>query len=206
MKRDFITLSCPNCGAALEITFDVDRFICLHCGTQQLVKRGGGIISLHPLVEGIARVQQGTDKTAAELAIRRLTEELTVAQAEAENALAATRDESAPVKVEVKASNLEALSLWGGIMALFMSLGLALQLSSESMAFCMLPLIAGIALLIIYIPLRLNRGKRLRIAKAEAEQAREKAQVARQEYANKKAEKVREIQAALERNRRIVNS
>lgn len=71
-----VVLSCSNCGARLEITPDIDRFVCLHCGSQQIVRRGGGIISLQPLVQGVERVQRGTDKTAAELAIPRLTKEI----------------------------------------------------------------------------------------------------------------------------------
>lgn len=74
-----IALFCTSCGAKLEITPDIERFVCLHCGTHHVVRRGGGIVSLQPLVEGLVRVQQGTDRTAAELAIRRLSEEIAVA-------------------------------------------------------------------------------------------------------------------------------
>jgi hypothetical protein len=79
---DFVTLSCPSCGAKLEITSDIDRFACAHCGNEHVVKRGGGLVALAPVVAEIQRVGAGVDKTASELAIRRLTEE--IAQLEAE--------------------------------------------------------------------------------------------------------------------------
>jgi predicted RNA-binding Zn-ribbon protein involved in translation (DUF1610 family) len=82
-QREFIqvtvqtlTLKCINCGANLEISEDMTRFACGYCGTEQLVQRRGGTVALKPIANAIARVQAGTDKTAAELAIRRLKEEL----------------------------------------------------------------------------------------------------------------------------------
>lgn len=48
----------------------------LHCGTEFVVNRGGGIVSLSPVVEGLKRVKRGADKTAAELAIARLRKDI----------------------------------------------------------------------------------------------------------------------------------
>lgn len=73
---DFITLSCPSCGGKLQITNDVERFSCSYCGTEQIVKRSGGIVSLAPVMEGLQKVQASTDRVGAELAIARLTTEL----------------------------------------------------------------------------------------------------------------------------------
>lgn len=73
---DFVTLSCPSCGGKLEITSDIDRFACAHCGSEHIVKRGGGLISLSPVVEEIRSVRVGVDRTASELAIPRLTKEI----------------------------------------------------------------------------------------------------------------------------------
>lgn len=73
---DFITLSCPSCGGRLEITKDMDRFVCAHCGNEQIVRRAGGTISLAPVMEGLQKVQASTDRVSAELAIQRLTKEL----------------------------------------------------------------------------------------------------------------------------------
>jgi DNA-directed RNA polymerase subunit RPC12/RpoP/uncharacterized membrane protein YeaQ/YmgE (transglycosylase-associated protein family) len=74
--NSFITLSCPNCGGKLQITTEIDRFACAHCGQEHIVKRGAGTISLHPVIEGLDKVQHGVDKTSSELAIKRLTGEI----------------------------------------------------------------------------------------------------------------------------------
>ncbi len=71
-----ISLNCPNCGANLNITSEMETFACGFCGSRQIVQRHGGTISLKLLGDAIARVQVGTDRTAAELAVRRLREEL----------------------------------------------------------------------------------------------------------------------------------
>lgn len=71
----FVALKCPNCGGRLEVTKEMSTFACGYCGASVTVQRRGGTVSLS-LEEAIARVQVGTDKTAAELAIRRLREEV----------------------------------------------------------------------------------------------------------------------------------
>lgn len=48
----------------------------MFCGTEHIVKRGGGAIFLKPVVEGLTKVQSGVDKTASELAIVRLRQEI----------------------------------------------------------------------------------------------------------------------------------
>jgi len=73
---DFVALSCPSCGGKLEITNDVERFACAHCGREHIVKRSGGIVSLSPVVDAIREVGIGVEKTAAELAIVRLKTEI----------------------------------------------------------------------------------------------------------------------------------
>jgi ribosomal protein S27AE len=71
-----LTLNCTNCGAGLEVSQDMERFACGYCGTQQIVERKGGTVALKPLTDAIRMVQTGTDKTAAELALKRMGEEL----------------------------------------------------------------------------------------------------------------------------------
>lgn len=71
-----ITLKCANCGANLEVKAETQTFACGYCGASQMVERHGGTVSLHLLKESISKVQIGTDKTAAELAIRRIKEEM----------------------------------------------------------------------------------------------------------------------------------
>lgn len=46
-----IRLSCRSCGAKLELTEDIDRFSCAHCGSEWVVNRSGGIISLKAVEE-----------------------------------------------------------------------------------------------------------------------------------------------------------
>lgn len=79
---DFVTLTCPNCSGKLQITDDINRFVCMYCGVEHIVRRGG-IITLQPVVDelkkvntGISGVKVGVDKTASELAIQRLQAEL----------------------------------------------------------------------------------------------------------------------------------
>jgi ribosomal protein S27AE len=71
---EFVTLTCPSCGGKLQITPDLDRFACGYCGAEHVVKRGGGIVALEPIVHGLKQVQAGVDRTASELAIKRLKE------------------------------------------------------------------------------------------------------------------------------------
>lgn len=76
-----VNLKCLNCGGVLEIDVDMERFACGYCGSQQMVQRRGGTVALRPVVDAVARIQVGTDKTAAELALVRLGQELAQAQA-----------------------------------------------------------------------------------------------------------------------------
>ena len=73
---DFVSLTCPSCGGRLKITNDIERFACAYCGSEHIVKRGEGVISLSPVVEGLDKIRSGVDKTASELAIVRLQREI----------------------------------------------------------------------------------------------------------------------------------
>ena len=73
---DFVSLTCPSCNGKLQIGKDLERFACGYCGTEFVVNRGGGIVSLSPVVEGLKRVEKGVDKTASELAIARLRKDV----------------------------------------------------------------------------------------------------------------------------------
>src|SRR5690242_9904664 len=76
MKENFVPLNCRNCGAKLDVFDDMDRFACGFCGTEMFVERRGGTVALKRVEAGIARVQAGTDRTAAELALVRLRQDL----------------------------------------------------------------------------------------------------------------------------------
>ncbi len=73
---NFITLTCPSCGAKLQITGEIDRFACAACGNEHIVNRSGGIVSPKPLIDSMKGVKVGLDKTSSELAIVRLNKEI----------------------------------------------------------------------------------------------------------------------------------
>lgn len=73
---DFISLTCPSCGGKLKITSEIERFACVFCGNEYLVKRGDGIVTLAPVIDQIKTMNQGIDKTNAELAMLRLREDI----------------------------------------------------------------------------------------------------------------------------------
>ena len=69
-------LKCPGCGAAIGVTQNDDVFACTYCGASVRVERGEGKVSLRLFAEAIQRVTQGVDRTAAELAIARISKEI----------------------------------------------------------------------------------------------------------------------------------
>lgn len=73
---DFVNLTCPSCGGALQVTQEIERFACGYCGREHVVRRTGGLISLSPVIEEIKGVRVATDRTASELALVRLNGEL----------------------------------------------------------------------------------------------------------------------------------
>jgi ribosomal protein S27E len=76
MPEEFIKLKCQNCGGNLDVYGDMERFACAYCGTEMIVQRRGGTVALKLVQEAIKKVQVGTDKTMAELALVRLNDEL----------------------------------------------------------------------------------------------------------------------------------
>jgi hypothetical protein len=71
-----IAMGCPNCGAGLEITSDLETFACTYCGSTIKVTRHGGTVSLKQLEQAINGIKTSTDRIAAELALKRLGGEL----------------------------------------------------------------------------------------------------------------------------------
>ena len=64
-------LTCPNCGATLQLTEDIERFACAYCGAGLVQERRGGAVILRSLAETLRKVQHSTETTAIELAIQR---------------------------------------------------------------------------------------------------------------------------------------
>jgi ribosomal protein S27AE len=86
LEPDFVTLTCPSCGGKLQVTNDIDRFACAHCGTEQVVRRGGGIVSLSPVLDRLAEVEAEVDEAVSELAVKQLSEEIAKLEVELERA------------------------------------------------------------------------------------------------------------------------
>lgn len=66
----------PFVWGKLEFTEDIERFACGYCGNEHLVRRGGGVVSLQPVLEKLEEVQATTERAASELAIPRLEREI----------------------------------------------------------------------------------------------------------------------------------
>lgn len=79
---DFVKMTCPNCSGKLQIGANIQQFACSFCGQEYTVNRGGGIVSVEPIVEGLNRIHRGVDQTASELAIQRLEREIGVLEDE----------------------------------------------------------------------------------------------------------------------------
>jgi hypothetical protein len=74
-----VVLKCPKCDGRLEISSEMSDFACGSCGANVTVQRRGGTVSLS-LAEASEGAPASTDETAAEAALRRLTEELAKAE------------------------------------------------------------------------------------------------------------------------------
>lgn len=117
---DIITLTCPSCGGKLEITEDIARFACAHCGTEHLVNRGGGIVSLKPVTEELTKIQSGVDKTASELAINRLNDEIVNLDSKV-NEIVAKMNENVRLFPDI---GLSYVSIFCGVCLLLLTIGL----------------------------------------------------------------------------------
>ena len=102
---DFITLSCPSCGYKLQITEDIDRFACVACGNEHIINRSGGIVTLKPVIDSIKSVQVGVDRTASEVAIVRLKQEIKELESEYSTADDALKEALSEAKLQKAASD-----------------------------------------------------------------------------------------------------
>lgn len=173
---DFITLTCPTCGGKLQITDDVERFACSHCGNEHVVRRAGGTVSLAPVMAGLKEVKASTDRVGAELAIQRLTREMDEALLRRDLA----RDKQ--LKIARTPANpsgliLGLVSLLTALGAVFALVGVAtLVTGNQSSAAPMLVCGGGGALLgvvVIWtgIAARASRNRALKAASAEVQAA-----------------------------------
>jgi hypothetical protein len=67
---------------ALKSTPDAGRFVCPACGSEVSIGRNPANFSVESVIEAVSKIQAVTDKTFAELAIKRLQEDLAILQEE----------------------------------------------------------------------------------------------------------------------------
>ena len=187
-------LKCPSCGAPLQVKATVETFACAYCASTVQVERSGGAISLHLLKDALRGVQRGTDRTASELAIRRLNEELAqlnqeVAGCEAKHANIsnAWRNRMQPVE---QRSHILAVGLTAFFVWLFsrLILGLALEplvkpdnkISTFFATFSLLASLAIAGFVAFKLLQILRRGKARAIASLSASRDKELADAAKE--------------------------
>jgi DNA-directed RNA polymerase subunit RPC12/RpoP len=74
---EFVSLTCPACGARLKETEDKDRFFCDYCGIQQLFDRKTQTVSYVPAKSFPPQEPEDTRESPSELASKRLRQEIT---------------------------------------------------------------------------------------------------------------------------------
>ena len=67
-----LSMKCASCSAPLEIRPETTDFVCLYCGSAQIVDRSGGMATINIVANALWKVQKSTDRTASELALVRL--------------------------------------------------------------------------------------------------------------------------------------
>lgn len=120
-----VTLNCPNCGGQLSVGPNLTTFACEYCGANVAVSRDGASATLHLLTDGLARIQRGTDKAAAELAIRRFKEELVVARKERASCEDNRRAEISADEWRLEAAKPKRIRELFGTLLVFVAAGIA---------------------------------------------------------------------------------
>ncbi len=69
---EFSSMTCRNCGGKLAVDKESDQVICQYCGMEFLITHYDGAISIKVLSQGLEKIGVSTDKTASELALKRL--------------------------------------------------------------------------------------------------------------------------------------
>jgi predicted RNA-binding Zn-ribbon protein involved in translation (DUF1610 family) len=93
---DLITLTCPSCGAKLKVTDQIHLLVCRNCGNEHMVVRDMSSIYLAPIAQDVRGIRVGVDKTAAELAVARLSREIDLLETELAQAETSKPDEWIP--------------------------------------------------------------------------------------------------------------
>lgn len=75
-EMNLITLKCSNCSASLKLSDKLNRFICNYCGTEQLLSHNASGFFFKRLEEKMESLEKATEKGNAELALKRLREDM----------------------------------------------------------------------------------------------------------------------------------
>jgi predicted RNA-binding Zn-ribbon protein involved in translation (DUF1610 family)/F0F1-type ATP synthase assembly protein I len=76
IETRLVTLACPSCGAALEITPDKDLYVCQACGNSHVVKRSAGMVALEPVLEQMREMRKAVSRSSREINIHRIRDEI----------------------------------------------------------------------------------------------------------------------------------
>ncbi|MCC6458046.1 MAG: hypothetical protein IT328_24035 [Caldilineaceae bacterium] len=187
---DFLTLTCPTCGARLQLRDGIALLVCASCGNEHMVHRDGGAIYLAPIAQDVRQIRVSSDRTAAELAIPRLTKEL-----------AAINDEINATKARIyfiDHKNVEPLPYgWLLTAVMVMALGIAMVGGINGNLWLVTSMgIIGVGAAAWYLVLNSQRFKKAhdiadRLKQADIDQLKQKYNAKR---------------AALEKNHQIANS
>lgn len=94
---ELFTLTCPTCGAKLRVTNQIHLLVCAACGNEHMVHRDGGALYLAPIAQDVGKIRIGVDRTAAELAVARLSKEIADTNAELAAVAASSLEQWVPM-------------------------------------------------------------------------------------------------------------
>jgi hypothetical protein len=134
MTARAIHLTCLICGATLEVPADQGRVVCGYCGSFLEIDRRGETVALR-LFDVVARMQAGTERTAAELALVRLKNELYQCWSRWQKADAELSDRRPRTDLSLLLALPLSLTALGGIVGIFVE---ASQSAWEDVMVCAL--------------------------------------------------------------------
>lgn len=195
----FVSLTCPNCGGSMQVGSDTaaGRLNCPYCGKACLVERGGDTISLRPLAEELKGTREASERVAAELAVRRLNEEIPVLQARV-----TAWDQAHPEPARGNMDMLALLVAVVGVLILLVGL-ISLVASPDNAGPLEVIGLVGLSLILVgiglYVVLRRREGAavRQRVSEWEKQAKDERAPLAKQ---------VADAERELQRNRAIMET
>ena len=76
MTPNSSNITCPFCGAKLNISENAEKVTCSNCGKEHVVNPSGENLSLTPAIDTINPVETVTEKSTSELEIERIQEEV----------------------------------------------------------------------------------------------------------------------------------